>query len=154
MHDSSLVRRFWAKVDVNGPVPDYAPHLGPCWLWTASLGGGGYGKIWATGKAFVWTAHRLSYDMARGLPDDPTLVLDHLCRVRHCVNPAHLEPVTQWENTMRGESPSAYEFRQTHCKRGHEFTPENTYRWSGQPTQRKCKTCRAGRFAQREKAAA
>ena len=149
MHDQSLLRRFWAKVDKDGSVPEYAPHLGPCWVWTASRDTKGYGKIWKTGKQGMWIAHRLSYDIANGLPDDSELVLDHLCRVRHCVNPAHLEPVTQRENTLRGEAPPAYEIYRTHCPYGHEYSEANTYRWAGQPEQRKCATCRATRSKQR-----
>lgn len=153
MHDISLLSRFWAKVDKNGPAPAHWPALGPCWVWTASLGAGGYGKIWATKKAFVWTAHRLSYDIAFGLPSDPTLVLDHLCRNRRCVNPGHLEAVTQRMNTLRGSSPSARQARQSHCKNGHEFTPENTYRWRGQPLMRKCRICRTEYLRRRRTAA-
>lgn len=55
------------------------------------------------------------------------MVLDHLCRITLCCNPEHLEPVTQAENIMRGIAPSAFNAVKTHCKRGHEFTPENTY---------------------------
>lgn len=75
------------------------------------------------------------------------LTLDHLCRVRACVNPAHLEPVTLAENKRRGESPAARKARQTHCMRGHEFTPENTIRRKdrrgrGILTGRECRVCR------------
>jgi hypothetical protein len=65
--------------------------------------------------------------------------LDHLCRVRGCVNPDHLEVVTGATNTLRGISSPAINARKTHCRRGHEFTPENTYIDRGS---RRCKACR------------
>lgn len=81
--------------------------------------------------------HRLAWEAHRGpIPDG--LVIDHLCRVTACCNPAHLEPVTNWENTLRSTNPLAQRAQQTHCKRGHEFTPENTRRRS---TTRECWTC-------------
>ena len=65
------------------------------------------------------------------------LELDHLCRVRECVNPQHLEAVTHHENMLRSR-----EATKTHCKHGHEFTPENTYTYQrGVGIQRCCKTC-------------
>ena len=73
-----------------------------CWIWDSDWNSGnGYGKVKHQGKAHM--AHRLVYSFLRGeIPDDH--VLDHLCRVRRCVNPDHLEPVTVRENTLRGEA--------------------------------------------------
>lgn len=139
--------RFWAKVDREGPAPDAAPHLGPCWIWTGGLVGGGYGQFGVTGQ---WhkRAHRYAYELVVGpIPDG--LVLDHLCRVRCCVNPAHLEPVTQRENLMRGLG--SWNAGKTHCKRGHEFTPENTY--VAPHGKRTCRTCRNVRQRSRRSAA-
>lgn len=87
--DSRLTERFWQKVAVQGDG---------CWVWTAYKNRDGYGKITYRGELF--SAHRLIY--ASLVAPVPTgLHLDHLCRVRHCVNPAHLEPVTSGENTRR-----------------------------------------------------
>lgn len=101
-----------------------------CWLWTGYQHPTGYGRLftgWRLGrKPTTVTAHRLVYELVKG-PVPEGLCLDHLCRVRCCVNPDHLEPVTQAENNSRGVSLSALNARKMHCKRGHEFSPENTY---------------------------
>jgi hypothetical protein len=110
--------RFWAKVDKDGPVPDYAPHLGPCWIWTAGLSTDGYGHIWADNYE---KAHRFAFEMHAG-PIPVGMELDHLCRVRACVNPAHLEPVTHQENARRGQAAK------THCPHGHRLSEDNIYR--------------------------
>jgi hypothetical protein len=82
-------------------------------------------------------AHRFSYEAYVG-PIGAGLHIDHLCRVRSCVNPKHLEPVTQRVNTLRGEGRAALQLRVTHCPRGHEYTPDNIYLWRGH---RACRTC-------------
>lgn len=128
-------QRFWPKVDKNGPVPEHRPDLGPCWIWTASTAGVGYGQFWA-GPGKSDKAHRFAYELLVG-PIPEGLVPDHLCRVRACVNPAHLEPVTPRENTLRGESFAAHFARQTHCAQGHELTPENTRPERGWPHSRR-----------------
>lgn len=133
----SLEDRFWEKVNKNGPAPTNRPELGPCWLWTASLDSKGYGKIKGAGPEIV-QAHRASYELNVG-PIPADLVLDHLCRVRHCVNPGHLEPVTQRINLLRGETLTAMEVLVTHCPQGHPYDAENTYQYGNN---RKCRTCR------------
>lgn len=118
--------RFWAKVSVTDD----------CWLWIGAISSTGYGNFWLSGRYI--SAHRASYEYAVGpIPDG--LHIDHLCRVRQCVNPSHLEPVTQRENTLRGETLPAANARKTHCLRDHPFTPENTYVSSAG---RSCLTCR------------
>lgn len=125
--DDRLPRRFWNKVS-----PD--PVTG-CWLWTAYTTPKGYGQFGVGGRTRI--AHRLVYEVLVGEILDG-LVTDHLCRVRCCVNPAHIEPVTNQENVLRGLGPTAANARKAHCKRGHEFTSENTYR---DRKGRRCRTC-------------
>lgn len=121
-------RRLMAKVEKR---PD------GCWIWTGSTGGDGrYGRIHFEGRNRP--AHRVAYILLVG-PVSEDDVLDHLCRVTLCVNPTHLEPVTQAENIRRGDAPPALNARKTHCKRGHEFTPENTY--AARSGGRGCRAC-------------
>lgn len=113
--EALLPPRFWAKVNKTET----------CWLWTASIQRNGYGMFSIGGKKRE-VAHRTAYKALIGeIPEG--YQLDHLCRVRNCVNPEHLEPVTQRENIRRGDSPSAQNARKNECKHGHELTPENTY---------------------------
>lgn len=88
--------RFWAKV-VEGPAPVVDPSLGPCWLWTGAAGNG-YGTFYLAGRYVA--AHRTAYEWLR-VEIPAGLLLDHLCRVPRCVNPWHLEPVTQAVNMLR-----------------------------------------------------
>ena len=90
-------------------------------------------------------AHRIGYEQLVG-PIPKGLELDHLCRVRHCVNPDHLEPVTHKENTLRGSCPAAVNARKTHCKRGHPLTDDNIARQS-KTNARVCLKCQAVRRA-------
>lgn len=107
-----------------------------CWLWTACLNGDGYGQIWHNGR--MRGAHRAIYEVLVGpIPDG--LTIDHLCRVRCCVNPHHMEVVSKLENTLRGVGQSAINARKTHCKNGHLFDSGNTIIESS--GKRKCKTC-------------
>ncbi|MFE0808181.1 HNH endonuclease signature motif containing protein [Streptomyces sp. NPDC058848] len=92
-----------------------------CWLWTGQTDRHGYGRFKVNGSHVL--AHRWAYQHYIGaIPDG--LVTDHLCRVRKCVNPDHLEAITGSENTRRGRSANG---EKTHCHRGHEYTPENTF---------------------------
>jgi hypothetical protein len=127
----NAVERFTAKYQVNEDG---------CWIWTAGINSEGYGSFW-DGKRNV-RAHRFSYELAvEPIPEG--MQIDHLCRVRNCVNPEHLEPVTNHENARRGNA--GIHMRETlgartHCVHGHEFTPENTYLGAGW---RRCRKCNA-----------
>lgn len=125
----TLLDRFWEKVDRSG---------GPlaCWPWLGVVSDNGYGKL---NNRY---AHRVAYQLAVGpIPDG--LTIDHVkargCTRRDCCNPAHLEPVTRGENALRGDSRNARNARKTHCRRGHEFTPENTR--ISKRGHRECRTC-------------
>lgn len=149
----TLTSRFWEKVNKDAPIPAARRDLGRCWMWTAGLSKG-YGQfiVMAGHRGRPILAHRMAWELLRGsVPDG--LELDHLCRVRACVNPDHLEPVTSEENIRRGMWGPVANARKTHCAHGHEFTPENTYRPPRRPHVRQCRECMRLRGLKRRKAA-
>lgn len=110
-----------------------------CWLWTGALnnpGKRGYGQIWVEGKLRL--AHRVAYESQRG-PIPAGLDLDHLCRVRCCVNPDHLEPVTRSVNNSRSPLLGLAAASRTHCPKGHAYDESNT-RWDTKGA-RNCRSC-------------
>lgn len=111
-----------------------------CWVWTGALNPGGYGQIKEGGR--VQNAHRLFYQLSgHHIPDG--YEVDHLCRNRWCVNPAHLEAVSKFTNFIRGNSPAARNARKTHCPRGHPLILGNLTGPKSSPSARgRCKTCR------------
>lgn len=111
-----------------------------CWLWIGSSWQSGYGQ-WKIGRKLK-RAHRVVYETLVGpIPDG--LEPDHVCRVRCCGNPAHLELVTSRENTLRGNGPTAQNARKTHCLRGHPFAGDNLY--VGPDGERGCRICMRSR---------
>lgn len=128
----TLAQRLLEKIDMSGG-PD------SCWPWTACIDGGGYGHIGAGGKyGGMLKAHRVSYELLVG-PIPPGLELDHLCRNRKCVNPAHLEPVTHRENGLRGVGVGAKNAAKTHCTNGHPLSGDNLR--ISKRGWRECQTC-------------
>lgn len=111
-----------------------------CWLWMGHVDRKGYGK-WTVGPDDYRLVHRWAYEhWVSPIPDD--LTIDHLCRVKNCVNPDHLEVVSRGENVRRS---FPYRPLATHCKRGHEFTTKNTYIPPSAPTERHCRECKSER---------
>lgn len=120
--------RLWARIDKDAP--------GGCWLWRGALTSDGYGAIWKDGGTA--RVHRVTYELLAGqIPEGKHL--DHLCRVRSCCNPDHLESVTPYENWRRGENFAAVMLREDECGRGHAMTEDNTYRFGD--GQRRCRAC-------------
>jgi HNH endonuclease len=111
--------RFDALVDRNGPLPLWAPCLGPCWLWTGNLTCKGYAADFSVDGRST-KPHRWSYEHFIG-PIPVGLTIDHLCLVKSCVNPFHLEPVTNAENLRRRAE------RRTQCMQGHPWIEANIY---------------------------
>ncbi len=133
-----LAERFWLQVDKDGPV--VREDIGPCWLWAGSKSRTGYGRfhLSAGGKRRAIGAHCVAWLLQVG-PIPEELELDHLCRMRACVNPTHLEPVTHAENVRRGLNG-----QKTHCPKGHPYDESNTItrRLHGEPLRRECKACK------------
>ena len=127
MSETNLMARFMAKVS---PEPTSG-----CWLWAGALFANGYARIYGEGgrKAKLLYGHRVGGSIPPGLQ------LDHLCRVRSCVNPEHLEAVTSKMNVLRGEGLSAKNLRKNVCKRGHPYNKTRT-RIDGRPY-RYCSVC-------------
>jgi len=123
----SLAERFWIRVDRRGPDE--------CWPWLGYISPDGYGHLWDGSENIG--AHRISWRLANG-PTPAGKELDHLCRHRSCVNPGHLEPVTTFENIMRGESPPAINARKACCPNGHAY---KAGKFSNGKSYRHCPIC-------------
>lgn len=121
------------------PFEDNIVKTESCWVWRGKLTKDGYGRYYRNNEAKY--AHRHSYETYKGsIPNG--LVIDHLCRNRACVNPNHLEAVTNKTNIARGDMGlrGAHNKQKTHCKWGHEFDAANTY--LDPRGKRGCKKCR------------
>ena len=131
-----FVHRFWSKVDRRS--------TDECWPWLASQNGMGYGQFRVgslrDGSRRLVLAHRTAYELLVG-PIPEGLTLDHLCRNPQCVNPAHLEHVTNAENIHRGEG-GLFNARKTHCQQGHPYGGDNLY-VTPETLIRVCRECRS-----------
>lgn len=132
LHTKDL-RRLFSKIHIDQATE--------CWIWIA-FRYQGYGRTIWRGK--VISVHRLMYawlvaPIPVGFAARKIAQLDHLCKNRACCNPLHLELVSQKTNILRSSAPSASYAKRTHCPKGHEFTPENTYRFKR--GERICKVC-------------
>ncbi len=142
----------WPKVSISIDDPHYdmfaitrllsnIKREGNCWIWTGTVNERGYGTIGYKNK--TWSVHRISYLLIGGKPLTPGLVLDHLCRNRPCINPNHLEEVTNKENILRGNGFGAINARKTECNYGHKLVNDNVYHHPD--GSRECHKCRKSR---------
>ena len=138
--EEQVVERFWAKVDKRSPAE--------CWPWTASKFPNGYGHFHAH-KGIGMGAHRFSFAIANG-EIEKGLVVDHICNRPDCVNPDHLQAISQRENVLRGSGLSAMNATKSACKMGHPFDEKNTYRFAGKRECRMCRSAAAKRCRQRK----
>lgn len=122
-----IQERLFPKVDASGI----------CWLWTGAKNRGGYGVISKGRRGGATIVHRAVWELLVGPVPDGT-ELDHICRIRSCCNPDHLEPVSRATNVARGSCRAGVQ-RKTHCTNGHPFTPENTL--PNGPRGRACREC-------------
>lgn len=142
-HDVTQLRPSWVRKIEIARVEDAAVP-GDCWLWRGAIDkDGGYGRVYVDHKCLY--LHRVTYERFVG-PIAKGLHIDHLCRVRACCNPDHLEPVIPATNTKRGARGS-----QSECKNGHSLSGENLYLNQGRLPgykHRACRTCRAAYIAE------
>lgn len=138
-HQMDAEHIFWASAQV------VLPSL--CWEWRRAKRSLGYGAVQWSGSLRL--AHRVAYELTFG-PIPAGLVIDHLCRNPSCINPMHLEPVSQRENLLRGTGVSAQNAQKTECKRGHPLVGENLIVTN--VGNRGCRACKRLRDAKRRAA--
>lgn len=137
-------QRFWGKVKGVNPTTGSLRSGGrdpnaKCWEWKGHINRNGYGTFYFA-HSRTRMAHRLAYELVLG-PIPEGMVLDHICRKRNCVNPKHLQPVTNLENIDRGSIRAS---QRTHCSHGHPFDDNNTIirrDGKGWSRGRLCRTC-------------
>lgn len=121
--DEKRLAQFWAKVDIKGEDD--------CWLWKASVNSKGYGSFAINGSGV--SAHKIAWALSKndGILSDSKSHVMHSCDVRNCVNPKHLSLGTALDNArdaiQKGRVVVRIPSQESHCKRGHERTPENTH---------------------------
>lgn len=137
----------WQKRPVKDRLLDLI-EIDRCWVWKGSLSRAGYGRLTIRegGKKMTKSAHRVSYETFVGkIPVG--LTIDHLCKNKACINPDHLEAVSQKVNVHRANPLWKQEAARTHCPQGHEYTEDNMYKYKTRSggVCRNCKTCMKAR---------
>jgi hypothetical protein len=125
--DERVPFRIWRRIDASTD----------CWVYRGRLNTQGYGDATSARAERRVLVHRFVYELLVG-PIPEGLELDHLCRVRACCNPDHLEPVTHRENLLRGETFASRNAAKTHCQQGHELSGDNVI---AVPNGRECRSC-------------
>jgi hypothetical protein len=133
--DDWFARKVLARL-TNTDQPD------ACWDWTGPGNGSGYGRVHVPGLGLRYP-HRVTYTQLVG-PIPAGLHIDHLCRNRRCANPAHLEPVTNRTNGLRGATISADQAARTHCPSGHPLSGDNLAPAATRHGFRTCRKCLRG----------
>jgi len=118
-----------------------------CWLYAGYCNYKGYGMTWVGDKKLM--THRVIYEALVGeIPEG--LTIDHLCKVKACINPDHLEPVTQRENNLRSNDMAGKNARKTHCVNGHKLSGDNIRMYEPK-NERVCLACQSIRGKLRRK---
>lgn len=112
-----------------------------CWIWTGAIEANGYGASFNPTTHRKEGAHRVIYKLLVG-PVPKGLVVHHKCRVRACVNPAHLCLLTPYDHTMTHDSPARRNSEKTHCPKGHSYAEHGSWRTGKHGRQRECRECK------------
>lgn len=131
LFSAASMDRFWSRVDQKGQ--DF------CWHWLGPINSNGYGRFHAEGRSVM--AHRVPVWLSGKLIPSG-MEVDHICKNRRCVNPAHLRVVTHRENLLSGDTITAKAAATTHCPAGHELSGDNLL---AVPGRRKCRECERSR---------